>query len=471
MAQYRYFHNDQLKVDPTTGTRCRTGQLNHQFVEQKFVGGAWVGIGDNDGVRYGDVAGAGCRFREGMTDDGDYAVDVELEVAGFLLAEDGWVNCGSVEGYFMPSKLSSKIIGWFKESEEVGGVQPNRMDGGATVLTVVSGTGLNKVYQLPAGWVAYDTDYAWWKTDGSLSVTDGNRLIAYDFARTIVKYDSIAPYTLREIVILSDDLTDAEKISITKYMKLSPFTFNEWIEGGEIKENRAFEYTPWLGDLDAPTGLTLALIAGGVRVSFTDNSGGTAQHEIWGKIDAGAYALITTLDAVDVSYDDLRTPEDLMTYKVRAVRGTQTTNYIEDDIAMLGANLVPSASSDFATDGSAWWTALGTKTWNSGTHDLIVTQAGTGRNYIYRTGLVTAGVIYLVRFDIKGDDVGVKMEVANFGGAFLTDLLNLTISANYQTFKFKGSVNTTLLGMERLGEAAVTNKYFTIDNIKIQEVL
>ena len=107
MAAYRYFHEGQLKVDPTTGTRCRTGQLNHQFVEQKYVGGAWVGIGDNDGVRYGDVAGVGRRFREGMR-DGDYVVDVETEIAGFLLAEgDGWVNCGSVSGGFtqLPQKL------------------------------------------------------------------------------------------------------------------------------------------------------------------------------------------------------------------------------------------------------------------------------------------------------------------------------------------------------------------------------
>ena len=97
--QYRYFHEGQFKVDPTTGTKCRTGQLNHQFVEQKFVGGVWIGIGDNNGVRYGDVAGVGCRFREGMLDC-DYVVDVETEVAGFLLAEgDGWVNCGEVVGW------------------------------------------------------------------------------------------------------------------------------------------------------------------------------------------------------------------------------------------------------------------------------------------------------------------------------------------------------------------------------------
>ena len=111
MGQYRYFHEGQFKEDPTTGTRCRTGQLNHQFVEQKFVGGVWVGIGSTDGVRYGDVAAAG-RFREGMR-DGDYVVDVEIEVAGFLLAEgDGWVNCGGVSGY------------WYSQYKDVLAVMP-----------------------------------------------------------------------------------------------------------------------------------------------------------------------------------------------------------------------------------------------------------------------------------------------------------------------------------------------------------
>lgn len=152
MAAYRYFSEGQLKVDPTTGTRCRTGQLNHQFVEQKFIDGTWVGIGDNDGVRYGDVAGAGCRFRDGLR-DGDYVVDVELEVAGFLLAEnDGWENIGGASGYWYPLKDSAfmaKVLFLGKVSEISGGQMPNKVIGSSDYLTVINATPGAESFQCP----------------------------------------------------------------------------------------------------------------------------------------------------------------------------------------------------------------------------------------------------------------------------------------------------------------------------------
>lgn len=95
MAQYYYYSEGQFKVakNPTTGTKCRTGQLNHLFVEQKEVGGAWITIGGE-----ATVAGAGCRFREGVR-DGDYVRDVELYAGGFADAEDvGWENVGGAVG-------------------------------------------------------------------------------------------------------------------------------------------------------------------------------------------------------------------------------------------------------------------------------------------------------------------------------------------------------------------------------------
>ena len=155
---------------------------------------------------------------------------------------------GSAGASWSPKQLGiSKVIGWFKESEQSGGAQPNKMDGGAAHLTIVSGTGLNKVYTLPAGWVAYDTDYCWWKTDASLSTTDGNRLIAYDFGRTLVKYDSTSPYTLREIVILAvafTSLSPAEQNNLYIYMQLSYLWSGTVNAYGVIKGNRE-GYSPW----------------------------------------------------------------------------------------------------------------------------------------------------------------------------------------------------------------------------------
>lgn len=242
--QYRYFSEGQLKVDPTTGTKCRTGQLNHQFVEQKYVDGVWVGIGDNDGVRYGDVAGAGCRFREGMR-DGDYTVDVETEIAGFLLAEnDGWVNCGSVSGYWYPLKDSvfmAKLLFWGKYSEITAGQMPNKVTGAIDFLTVAGIAG-SETFQCPntAPYKNADTDYIWFKIDASQRTTTTAELIGYDFPRTIIKYDNISPYTLREIIILKagETLTTVEENLLRDYMNLSVWWSNTLSSHGNVKENR-----------------------------------------------------------------------------------------------------------------------------------------------------------------------------------------------------------------------------------------
>jgi len=104
--QYYIYSEGQFKVatNPVTGTQCRTGQLNHLFVEQTFTDGIWVDL-----ASYPDVAGTGCRFREGAR-GGAYVVDVELEVAGFLLAEnDGWENIGGAAQLTIPV-VSSAVI-------------------------------------------------------------------------------------------------------------------------------------------------------------------------------------------------------------------------------------------------------------------------------------------------------------------------------------------------------------------------
>lgn len=247
--QYRYFHEGQLKVDPTTGTKCRTGQLNHQFVEQKFANGVWVGIGDNDGVRYGDVAGAGCRFREGMR-DGDYFVDVETEVGGFLLAEgDGWVNCGSASGYLgYPQLLGTKILFWGKVSEIAGGQMPNKVLGSNDFLIVA---GSPETYQCPntQDYIDADTDYIWFRQyDASQRTVTTAELISYDLQRTPVKYLDDAPNTIEEIVILKagEVLTAGERDNLFRYMHLPIEWHNDTNAYGHVKDNRIGQNL-WIG--------------------------------------------------------------------------------------------------------------------------------------------------------------------------------------------------------------------------------
>ena len=181
----------------------------------------------------------------------------------------GWKGfAGSASLAWTPQSLGVKVIGWFREVDEVGGQQPNKMRGTSDYLTVVSGSGLNKVYTLP-NTTAYknaDTDYCWWKTDGSLSTTDGNRLIAYDFARTIVKYDSASPYALREIIILAAGatLTTAEMNKLRDYAQLSIWWSNVSSDHGMEKGNRTGEQAYWIPALDpAAAALIARMVAAG----------------------------------------------------------------------------------------------------------------------------------------------------------------------------------------------------------------
>lgn len=122
-----------------------------------------------------------------------------------------------------------------------------------------------------------------------------------------------------------------------------------------------------------PTGLTLTLISGGVRVSFTDNSGGVAEHEIWAQSDGGISALLTTLNAADVSYDDTVSPVDLRYYKVRAKVGTNYSAFTAElSIAMLGAEMVDQANWYKST----FWTYLFQANWSTLGTLLVSNGAG-----------------------------------------------------------------------------------------------
>jgi hypothetical protein len=69
----------------------------------------------------------------------------------------------------------------------------------------ITGSGLNAIYAVPdtAAYKTIDTDYVFHKSNGDISTAcDGNRLIAYDFPRVIVKYLDVSPYTIEYIGIL-----------------------------------------------------------------------------------------------------------------------------------------------------------------------------------------------------------------------------------------------------------------------------
>lgn len=162
-----------------------------------------------------------------------------------------------------------------------------------------------------------------------------------------------------------------------------------------------------------PTGLTLSLISGGVKIDWTDNSGGTFETEIWGKNDSDAYALLYTIAAGTVTKSETIAAVDLRYYKLRGKNGTYFTAFTsEASIAMLGAELI--TNGNFAA-----WTGDNPDGWSvtEAGADVVTESAGRCRflttganiqalqskltvNNTYRVSVncyaVTAGRLYLL---------------------------------------------------------------------------
>jgi len=76
-----------------------------------------------------------------------------------------------------------------------------------------------------------------------------------------------------------------------------------------------------------PTGLTAVSENDYVKIDFTDNTGGVAQHEIYESKNGGVYTLVTTLAAGNITYNNYTWQNANMNFKVRAKVGTWYSDY------------------------------------------------------------------------------------------------------------------------------------------------
>lgn len=110
----------------------------------------------------------------------------------------------------------------------------------------ITGSGLNAIYAVPntAAYITRDTDYVFHKSDGSVSTAcDGNRLIGYDFAKVIVKYLDVAPYTIEYIGILDTGQSVTDQMRTDFHLSL--WWSNVLSAYGNLKGNRAAERSVW----------------------------------------------------------------------------------------------------------------------------------------------------------------------------------------------------------------------------------
>lgn len=136
---------------------------------------------------------------------------------GFSSFNGNWIGRHSGKSWSSYWTHQPEVLFFGLYSEISGGQMPNKVDGGATYLTVAGSAG-SETYQCPntAAYIAADTDYIWFKTDATQRTTTTAELIGYDFPRTPVKYEDDAPYAIVAIMILKS----GETITGTKLNKL-----------------------------------------------------------------------------------------------------------------------------------------------------------------------------------------------------------------------------------------------------------
>jgi hypothetical protein len=79
--------------------------------------------------------------------------------------------------------------------------------------------------------------------------------------------------------------------------------------------------------IPTPSGLTLTWTDDYLKIDFTDNSGGTAQHEIWESKSGAGYTLLHTLAAGVVTYNYYAWQNASLSFKIRAKDGSDYSKY------------------------------------------------------------------------------------------------------------------------------------------------
>ena len=131
-------------------------------------------------------------------------------------------------------------------SEISGGQMPNKVEGSSDFVTVAGSVG-SETYQCPntAPYITADTDHVWFKADGTQRTLKTSYAVGFDFARTIVKYDSASPHLVRAILILSSDLETSKENKLRTDFSLSLWGSGVLSAYGELKENRGIGRSVW----------------------------------------------------------------------------------------------------------------------------------------------------------------------------------------------------------------------------------
>jgi hypothetical protein len=216
---------------------------------------------------------------------------------------------------------------------------------------------------------------------------------------------------------------------------------------------------------DIPTGLTLTLISGGVKIDWTDNSGGTAQTEIWVQNNGGVSALLYTINAGIITKNDTAvTPVDLRYYKIRSKKGTNYSAFtLEVSIAMLGANII---SNGTFTDATGWDISAGGWTISGGKANFDA----SGTLPMGIVAVVTTLKTYHVKYNISNCTSNGNLAITNQVGTTVFDIPHAgfdSIANGDYDYTITCKANSTSILI--YGNAGGVS--YSLDNLSIKEVL
>lgn len=344
-------------------------------------------------------------------------------------------------------------------SEIVDGMMPNKKVGASDYLTVVGSEG-NETYQCPntIDYIAADTDYIWFKPDGTIRTPTTSDLISYDFQRTPIYYLDNSPNSIVAIMILKSgtNITGITRNKLFHDFHLPIMWDNSLNEYGRVKSNRGATQVLWTPEYITPSSLILSGMSGGVKIDWIDNSLGEAETEIWVRSNNEESVLLTTINTGTTTYNDIFDPVDMRYYKLRAKKGTYYSPFTEEEsIALLGDELWSCSSND------ATWSILSS---NSAYYSASV--AGS----VYSLMTITAGNKYRLAFTIDATRSKCTYFYGRSGVVFPAPF-----NGTYRTFS-AGTIVNNLVASSSTDRLQMVNEpsgggTLTLTNISVKQIL
>lgn len=153
-----------------------------------------------------------------------------------------------------------------------------------------------------------------------------------------------------------------------------------------------------ISNLPEPSGITLTLISGGVRIDFTDNSEGAATTQVFGSTDGVTFTLLTTLAKTIKTYSHLATPIDRRYYRLHSnLTGTFSKITSISSIAMLGPEIVVNGGFDNGNN----WVCQQNPPWSI--YGGVAVNTGGPGGEMFQYLQIVIGHTYRFQVDVSGN--------------------------------------------------------------------